>query len=306
MKSFREEEMACEYHFSGLGRTYHLWTPENFEVIFTCGSDYCMGMNIFAIAAKLFPELIFLTYEIMSNHFHATVTGDKERIEEFFRILTLFLTRWSRGSGRTINWKEFKVGIRELKTLDDVRNVIAYNNRNGFLINPDETPFSYPWGANRFYFNSAAVRIASLEAKPMTIRDRQRCTHSRMADSITDILMCNGYALPLSFCDIESGERLFRNASQYFYKISRNIESQKNIAGEISESIFYTDDELYGAVYSLAKTRYGTPPSLLSSENKMEMATIMKQEYHASSKQIQRILRLDGRVIDAIYPSKCF
>ncbi len=74
---------------------YHLWTPDNHQILFTCEADFKMAMNIIALSG-------------------------------------------------------FECRLRVLETAVDVRNVLSYNNRNGFLVSPDETPFSYRWGAGRW------------------------------------------------------------------------------------------------------------------------------------------------------------
>ena len=96
---------------------------------------------------------------------------------------------------------------------------------------------------------------------------------------------------------------MFRCASHYFREVSRNIESQKSIAKEIGERIFYTDDELFGIVLSLCQEKYGgQKPTMLPVPAKQEMALLLHSEYNASNKQIQRMLRLDSSVVSALFP----
>jgi len=299
---FREKEIFCERLFAEFGECYHLWTSENFEIIFIDEDDFKMGVNILGIASKLFLEVKILTFEIMSNHLHLTCVGVLDRILALFETIKDLLKRNAKAKGRIINWDGFIASTRLLETLTDVRNVIVYDNRNGFVVGNQYTPFTYPWGANRYYFNPDSCRLARSYAEIMHIREIRAISHVRYADGIKGLLKFDGYALPLSFCAIEAGERLFRDATHYFSKISRNIESDVAIAKEIGESIHYTDDELFGAVSRICRNKYGDPiPSRLNPEAKIDVAKTMRFEYNASVKQIQRMLKLDSEILAALF-----
>ena len=302
MKTYNNEE-ACAQAFAALGPCYHLWTPDCFEVIFTSEDDFKAGMTIIGICAKMVPDVRILTFEIMSNHIHMAVAGSESRIAVLFNLIKSFLIKWSRASGRSLKWKEFNASTRLVTTLEDIRNVIAYINRNGFVVTPSCTPFSFRWGANRFFYNPDARKAAALESGTLTLRERQRATRSRKADGVGGLLKFEGCALTLSFCDIDAGEKLFRSASHYFFKISRSVESSKSIASELSEKVFCTDDELFAAVSMTCHKKFGTGlPSRIPAEAKVDIAKMMHYEYNATRKQIARILKLSPALLETMFP----
>ena len=318
---FSTKEHFCESAFRELGECFHLWTPENFEIIFTCEEDFKAGMSIMGICAKLFPDVTILTFELMSNHLHITAAGKLARLLAMFETIKEMLKRMFKSKGRTIDWEKFVAGYRRLETLTDARNVIVYNNRNGYAVRPDCTPFTYPWGANRYYFNPDACKLATNCSSPVHIREIRIISHARFADGVKGLLKYEGYVLPLSFCDIRAGERLFRDPAHYFSKISRSIEADAKIAKEIGESIFYTDDDLYSAVCRICREGYSTKfseasgqnakqfrsgitPAQLPAQAKLEVARTMRFEYNASDKQIQRILKLDQQTVTSLFGHK--
>lgn len=302
MKNFYYQENECERIFAGLGESFHIYTPENFEIIFTSNDDFITGMNIIAVCTKLSDNIKLLTFEIMTNHIHLTVSSSKQDAQDYFELIKMFLSRSFKSRSRTIDWSKFVANPRRINSLDDLRNVIIYNNRNGFVANPLWTPFSYPWGANKYYFNNDAKQLSLIGAKPFSLRGLREITHSRLADSVSDLLSCNGCAVPLSFCDIENGEKLFRSPAQYFFMLGKNIEKQKNISKEIGESMFCNDDELYSSILSITLTKFSTSPADIPNVEKIELAKIMHNDYHASNKQISRILKLDIVVVDRLFP----
>ena len=130
-------------------------------------------------------------------------------------------------------------------------------------------------------------------------------SHSHISDGIQGLSILDGCFSPFSFCDIAAGESLFRDAVHYFYMLGRNIESNKEIAKEIGESVSYTEDELYAAICGKCKSDYGTAnPAQIPSDAKIAMAKVMRYEYNATLKQIQRMLRLDQGILQSIFGSQ--
>lgn len=301
MKSYYEREAECSLVFSELGECWHLSTSENFEIIFCSDDDFKAGMGIIAVCARMFPEVRIITFELMSNHIHVTAAAAKERLLMFLEAVKQMFFRYFRAMGHLINIDAMTCCVQPLESLERVRNVITYDNRNGYLVSPDHTPFSYPWGANRYYFNPDAKRLALMKTKKMSFEEIRALAHTHKTDCLPEILCFDGCALPLNYCDIETGEQLFRDSSQYFYLISRNIESNKQIAREIGEGIFYTDNELFSAVSRMAKEKYGCASlNEATSATKLELAKTMRHEYNASAKQIMRFLKLSQGILNSI------
>lgn len=302
MADFREQELSCKVAFEGLGETFHLWTAENFELIFSNDEDFKVGMAIMGICTRMFENVRVLTFELMSNHIHVAAAASSEEIlREFFEEFKNMLSRNWAQRGKSADWKNFKAGFRQLKSLNEVRNVIIYDNRNGYIAHPEHTPYTYPWGANRYYFNPDAVRLALKEAVNMPIRDRRTFSRSHVADKFENFLYFDGYLLPLSFCDIAVGESLFRSPSHYFAQLFKGVEKNQEIAREIGESQAYTDDELMLAISKLSMSKFKVAsPSLVPIQGKLELAATMRYDYNAGDKQICRILRLDESLLKAI------
>lgn len=305
MSDFSNNERRCLLDFRELGLCYHLWTPENFEIIFRNTNEFRIGMGIMAIAAKCFPDVRIITFELMTNHLHIMASGNETRLRQMFEQVKKYLIRMAMDAGRTIDWASFKPGIRQLKDLADARNVLIYDNRNGFLVHDNYTPFSYPWGSNLCYFNPDARKRFQESSLPSTIKERRSISHSHISDEIQGLRILDGCFSPFSFCDIETGERLFRDAVHYFYMLGKNIESNKEIAKEIGESVSYTEDELYAAISAKCRSEYGTAnPAQISADAKINTAKIMRYEYNATLKQIQRMLRLDQGILQSIFGSR--
>jgi len=292
--------------FDSFSPFWHLWTSENNEIIFTDEEAFRAGMDIMGICARICPSVRVVTFELMSNHIHITFSGPECHIITFFKLFRDILFRYLKKKGTDLNQKAFVENHRQITTLEDLRNVIAYNNRNGFLVDKSETPFTYPWGANSYYFNRHAWARFLECSSPMAYTHRHKLTRSSVAEKISEpLMMLDGCVCPLSFCDIDLWSRLFFDAHQYLAKIAKNVELQKAIAEEIEEQVYYTDDELFSAVCRISDEKYGiTSPKLLPKNAKIELAKTMRNGYNASGKQIQRMLQLDAAVVGALFPTK--
>lgn len=303
-RTFAQEESSCELVFRKLGTCWHLYTPENYPVIMTDSMDFRAGMTLLAICAFHFPSIRILTFQWMSNHLHVTLAGPEGDIIRLFAMLKKYLGNYLKAKGRAGSLDGWDSKLRRIKDLNDLRNVIAYNNRNGFLVNTDYTPFSYLWGANRCFFNPDA------KARFRECRDTIPCTTIRETfrthkfDGFAGKPFMDSIIPPQAFCDIVSAEALFRNARHYFSLISRNMEGMKSVAEEIGESLYYTDDDLYSILVGIARDQYGgAKPNLLPTQAKIELARKMHYDYNAGVKQIARMLKIDPAVLSGILPT---
>jgi len=296
--------LSCDLSFRGLGKVFHACSPENHPIIFTCDDDYKIAMTIIALCSKLFPGIRIIAFEVMSNHVHFVFSGSEEEFLDFFELFKSFLWRYLKKSGRSISSKEFILKFFPVNDLDYARNLIAYTNRNGAAAIAGETPYSYPWGSNRFYFMQEIKRRHQEQMVPIKLYEIRSITHSRKCDKVLGVYMVDGYASPLCFCDISYGESLFKDPRHYFFKISKHVEVYDEIARMIGESISYTDSELYSIASTLSKQEFGGGDlQALPKDSKIMLAKKLHFEYNAGSKLLQRMLKIPESVLTSLFIS---
>lgn len=300
--SFYQIEDNCQRLFKSFGTVFHCVSPENYEIIFVNEKDFKDGLLIFAICCKLHPSIRVFTVEFMNNHFHIIIAGDKSEVLELLDLFKSRLIKYFNNSSRFVNLNKLSFTLHPIDTLEYFRSSIAYCNRNGFVANKDYTPFSYPWGANTCYYNPSMKHYYKECRKLLTKTDLRATFHSKIADEANGLYMLNNCVCPLSFCDIESGERVFRDAKHYFYCVSRNIESYGKISSILCESIALTDEDLFYISTNLSKELFGQNKiSMLSLNSRVELAKKLHYDYNAGVKQLQRILKLPGNVLDSMF-----
>ena len=305
MTNFNNQEAACSGVFEFLRPLWHLWTSEGLDIILPDKAAFEAAMTILAICANLSPGITVITYELMSNHLHMVISGPKDIILKFFTLFRRHLRRYLKGRGLSVP-DSFECSLREITTLDEARNVITYNNRNGYVVSPDSSPFSYRWGANQYFFNpEAKQRFYDASAKKVSQRERRKLMHSHISDGMNNPpVALDGCACPMGFCNIDAGEKVFRNATHYFRDVSRNVEAARQIATQIGERVYYNDDDLFAVVQRICKDRYSIPrPSMLPGQAKVEVAKQLHFDYNAGNKQISRMLKMDQVLVDSLFPS---
>ena len=158
-------------------------------------------MNVIAQAANLFLDrVIIMAFAVMNNHFHFIISGEVEDIQGFFAFIVKRLSR------RIMEITGLKLQIKEVKDLLSLRNNIIYVNRNGYVANPNHTPFSYPWGTGRYYYNECPVDGVVGDKSITELRILFKGRAPQLPD---DWRLCKGYVTPDSYCSIRFGMGLF-------------------------------------------------------------------------------------------------
>ncbi len=157
-------------------------------------------------------------------------------------------------------------------------------------------------GANRFFFNPDAKLRHDGTLGELTVREKRRLFASHTVGYPGDAPLLDGYISPVAFCDLAMAEGVFRDARHYFNLVSKGVESFRDIANLLGDGAFYTDDEMFLIVRQICRDNYGNArPEILPMESKLELARRLRFDYKLANRQIQRLLRLDGRVLDALW-----
>lgn len=304
-KHFRKEE-ECELLFRRNGSLFNANTPENHPLVFSTEEDFKAGMSILAVCANVFPNIKIYAFQLMSNHIHLIIgslhtrqsDGPEHQVQEFFNY---YVDRLEKYFDRSRDFNNFKLKLFPIHQLSYLRNAIVYVNRNGFVVNNEVTPFTYPWGSSSYFFQPLAIRYSQLAGKAIGIIALRKLMHTRTCDKYKDLKIIDGFVSPLEFCDVSTAEGFFRDAKQYFYLISRKVEAYSDVAKSIGEAIFYNYYDLYTAALRMAKEQYATNDlRTLPSAAKIEMSRRLHFDYNASAKQLQRLLSVDADILSAI------
>ena len=294
MKNFVERETYCEMTFSNFGPYWHLYTPgKDTPLTFATPSDLAFVMNVIALVASGMKVRI-IAFEVMGNHLHFVLAGQREEAFEFWEQVRRRIAR------HYPVFKNMPCGLKEIENIQALRNNIVYVNRNGYVADPSHTPFSYPWGTGRYYFLDAPEGRALSET---IIDERRKMFRTREPDIPFEWRVCNGYILPSEYCALNFGMSVFRDAHHYFSLVSKNIESYRELAVELDDGEFLTDQELFAQIFKYLRSSYGADRlSAISKAQKLDLAVKLRQEFRSSNGQIRRVLGLSAYEVDSLFP----
>ena len=309
--SFYEKEDRCRRVFEltlrQYGGVWHLCTPGGKQpIIFKDPEDYVFAMTLMAMCAFDCPPVQVITFIIMSNHIHVVLCGSEADVLAFFTLFKRRFQRYLAEKGQRTDLSHFACEKPiPIDTLESLRNQICYTNRNNFVVDPDQMPFSYPYGANGCYFLPVVQNRRDACFGELTLREKRRLVHAREVGYPGTYIVTDGYFSPMSFCRLDIGEAVFRDARHYFNKLSKDVESYRGIAAQLGDRIFYTDDELYDIVKRICKEKHaGQRPGLLGKNEKLELARLLRYDYNADNAKIMRMLSLPMALLDQLFPSR--
>jgi len=296
MGRFGEKERSCQASFERIGKIWHVYTSgKESQLLFARDEDFVFVMNVIAQAAYLFGHCIkIIAFEVMNNHFHFVIIGNEDDIRSFFKFIQRRLSRVFPAV------KTIKLSLKPIEDLQSVRNNIVYVNRNGYVANPAYTPFSYPWGTGRYYFNNIPTIRTFSDVKSGEARAIFRGRDPKIP---ANWAIEDGHVTPPSFCAIKLGMAFFRDAHHYFSLVSKNIESYSQLATELDDGEFLTDQEMFSELQKILKSKYdGLSLSRLSPAQKLDLARDLHFNYRSSNGQIRRLLGLSQYELDQLFP----
>ena len=271
--------------------------------IFCSEEDFKTAMWILAASMHMFKGVRIITFELMTNHVHLILAGQREECIKAFDLFAARLRQAFPKRQRAIDWSKFKMDILPIEDIQALRNEIIYVNRNAFVANPAYTPDSYPWGGGCAYFNSWLRHLKTTNLGNLKVNSQRALLHTRDVAPFSQLIEVGGMPFIPSFCDISLGESMFRDARSYFNSLTRNAEAFSQIASRLKDSIFLTDDELYSVICSHINKEYSIKaPSQLSAQQKIDTARQMHFGYNASNQQLRRMLRLDLSILEELFP----
>lgn len=302
--SFSEKERICESIFVSNGPYWHIYTDgTKMQNIFCCEEDFKIGVWCLASALHLCKSVRALTFELMGNHIHIILAGEKKVGIMVFDIFESRLRQVFAKSGRIIDWSNFKMDILPIEDIKALRNESIYVNRNAFVANPAYTPDSYPWGGGCAYFNSWLRHVKTTPLENIKVNNQRALLHTRDVAPFSQLIEVDGMPFIPSFCDISLGESIFRDARSYFNSLTRNAEAFSQIASRLKDSIFLTDEELYSVICSHINKEYSVKsPSQLNAQQKIDTARQMHFNFNASNQQLRRMLRMDLSILEELFP----
>ena len=282
---------------------YHVYTkpPEN-GIVIADRESLDVTISYMALAAKE-TSVAILAYAVMSNHFHWLIRGKEISISLFFRrfrrLLDVYLSR--HGKGKTI--RLLFVDQKEITSLKQFRDEVAYILRNPYVARSDVNIMSNPWTSSFLYFNPLLPLLPAVPASQLTKTQKRRLLFSSTLMLPKSFVVSDGKVAPLSFVDYRTVEALFHNARKFTVWLLKNVEAQVEIATQYGEPAKLPDEELSPIIWKYCKDRFGSSETrFLQPTQIQDLLREFKFNYNASNAQMARLTDIPLKTIDALFP----
>ena len=302
--TFFEKEKLCEERFEASGPFWHLYTDgTKMQNVFVTKELFEIGVAALGVSCRMMPLVKLLSFELMTNHVHLIMAGQREDCCLLFEMFKDRMIRIFSRSDVVADLTDFNLHILSIPDLKALRNEILYAHRNAYVANPDFTPYNYPWGTGWAYFSPLVDKIPTLDLNEISLTLARKIAHTRDLAPVKGLRCYDNRIFIPSFCDIQLGESMFTDPRSYFNALTKNVEAFAQIADRLQDSIFLTDDELFSVVCKISEDSYQTRKiALLAPEHKIAIAKELHFKYNATKQQIRRILKLDKTLLDELFP----
>lgn len=297
-----EKDRACANAFESKGPYWHLYTSgKETPLIFIERRDYEFAMNAMAMAAYSSTDVAIIAFAVMNNHIHILASGSGEGVSGLFAFVRKKIARAYKERRNEPLPDGFCGQLKEVADLAAMRNTIVYINRNGFVADSNHTIYSYMWGTGPYYFGAdihSCIRFCDVGYGA-----KREMFLGRVPSLPADWEIAGAYVDPRSYCAVDFGMSLFRNAHHYSYMAGKNVEAYRELALEIGDCQFLTDAEAFAQIQKSLRDVYGAASlSEISKGQKIELSRKMHYDFRSSNAQIRRVLGLSQFEIDSLFP----
>lgn len=299
-----EYERRCELKFIENGPYWHVCSPDDYPAFFCNDTEFKQGVTQLAMCSCEFRVRI-VAFELMNNHFHLILAGEKEECEKLFYSYRSRIGRISKSFGHIISFDRMEPKVIAIEDVRALRNEIAYVHRNCLVPNPNLIPNNYLWGTGYLYFNNIVYFCPLTDFNDMTVREKRAMLHARETELPNYYKVFNGMISPLSFCAVNEGQMYFKNPVVYNHAVFNDYESYSKLSKRDSEATCISYEEFYYAATSICRTEFNAKSiNKLSDEDKIRLAQKMYSDYNATNAQLNRVLGIDKSVLNEMFPVK--
>ena len=271
----------------------YLVTTDHLEecIWFRDEEDFKAAMNAVAILAYVL-HINILAFILMSNHVHFFLECTYAEAQKFINELKLHHSRYM----------YCKYGIREMLRGNhaDIQKVelfgesaekaIAYILMNCVAANICLNPSDYPWGTGSAYFKVRQEKGISLDT--LSVRERIRLLHSKVALPSGYLIGEEGYILPESYVQVRFVESLFRTPSRMNFFLQNSSKAKQRLNASDLNLPAFKDQVLVAGIKDLCHSLYQKRE--LTELGDGQVSEILKQVRYRFSAHPHQMARVTG------------
>ena len=253
--------------------------------------DFKVAMNYVAIEAAQHPEIVVLTFILMSNHVHFVLKGTRNDVKNFVEN---FKRRYSIYYQRKYGIRKFLrhngLDIKLIPYEDEaVEKAIAYVLMNSVGAGICVHASQYQWGTGATFFGQPEKGGTCV--KDIAVRLLKRLLHTDNETIPGDwIIGQDGYILPQNYVDCKGVETLFRTPQRLNYFLNSSSKARKRLEYSDSNLPAFRDQTILVSLPDLLRSLFHKESfAQLQPEEQVEFARQIRFRFSADATQIARV-----------------
>lgn len=253
--------------------------------------DFKVAMNYIAIEAARHPEVVVLTFILMSNHVHFVLKGTRKDVKDFVEN---FKRRYSIYYQKKYGIRKFLrhngLDIKLIPYEDEaVEKAIAYVLMNcvgaGICVHAGQ----YQWGTGATFFGQPEKGGRFL--KSLSAREIKKLLHTDEETLPGEwIIGQDGYILPQNYVDCKGVETLFRTPQRLNYFLNSSSKARKRLEYADSNLPAFRDQTILATLPDLLRSLFHKDTfTQLLPEEQVECARQIRFRFSADATQIARV-----------------
>lgn len=277
---------------------YHVCTDgTNQDWLFKDDNDFIAGINRIAVCSVISGVKVY-KYVLMDNHTHFVLCGHQLQCKEFINKYKLLTGKWvSKRYGIKSFTADLPAQIIKITSMDYLLEVMAYLDRNAIKANFPYLPSEYKWGSSRYIFKDRSV-FKGQKLSEISLRKQRELFNTHKVLPQEWEIFPDGMLNPLSFCQIDKVESLFKTPIRYIYFLAKKVEGK--VEEDISQGnrTYIMDKDLRSIIETLVYNMFGsTDIKMLNMDARLKLARKLRYEYLSTPKQISRMLGISIEVV---------
>jgi REP element-mobilizing transposase RayT len=274
---------------------HYLVTTAHLEnsVWFRDDADFRIGMNTTALIASLRDIKIF-TFILMSNHLHFVIQCWPGEAELFINEIKRHYSRYIENKyGIREFLRRNKMDIREIDpSTEELERALAYVQMNCVAAGICLYPSQYRWGTGKCFFSESPAKGTPFGT--LSRKEQKKLLHSNFQVPDNYLVCDDGYILPESYIEIQSVEKVFRNARRMSYFLNTSSKARQKLEMWEGALPSFKDQVIISALPDLCQSlfRKDTLSTLIDSE-KGELLRQIRYRFSSNIHQLARVTNME-------------
>lgn len=274
------------------------------DAMFYDKDDFVSGMNRIYVVSRQY-DVIIIAFVLMDTHVHFVLYGEfsecQKFIHDYLKRTSMYISHKHCEQHKLMN---VSVSYQEVDSDTYLKTVICYVIKNPVSGGLPYLSHDYPWSSGSLYFRhleewTSPFWISSGSVETVRLGYEEQRSYLKCREIISKELKTIGeMVFPGEYVAKDIVERIFRTPKSFSFFMGKSRDEDVESRGMLTSRLSIPMQELRQYRRELCLKLFGVESTrVLSANQRLKLARIMKSRYNSSARMIAR---LSGLVYDEI------